>query len=457
MVEAGLHAVNERPWNDANETMVLRYTRRPHREFALREINPGVAPTGARLLAAVFLPFAAGYYCSFLFRNVNSVVFPELTQAFSLSPGMLGLLTSAYFVTFAGAQLPLGMLMDRYGPRRVNAAMLLVAAIGAWVFSQASGLPGLLFGRALIGMGVAVCLMSSMTAFIIWFPRERTATLFGWMLLVGSCGALSATKPVELLLRVMDWRSVFLLLSMLAVCASAVIFALVPEKLAPKTGTATGTTMGEQFAVIGSIFRSRGFWSISFAATFVQGIAIGLLGLWAGPWMRDVAGLDRAGMADYLLIVAAAFGVGGVLCGMLSDRLARRGISPVLTYFAGCVACTAAMLPIAMGYNSGAIVFWALFLGFSAFGSLAYPLLATRFPAEMTGRVVTALNLVMFSLAFVVQFGVGAIINLWPVVEGRYAAEGYRASFALCWVLQVISVAWLWYAERGAMRRNIQN
>ena len=401
-----------------------------------------------RLLAAVFLPFAAGYYCSFLFRNVNSVVFPELTQQFGLSPGMLGLLTSAYFITFAGAQLPLGMLMDRYGPRRVNAAMLLVASAGAVVFSQASGLPGLLLGRTLIGLGVAVCLMSSMTAFVIWFPRERTATLFGWMLFVGSCGALSATKPVEMLLRVTDWRSVFLLFSVLAVIASGLIFLLVPEKPAAKSHS----NLREQFAVMGSIFRSRGFWSIAFAAAFVQGVAIGLLGLWAGPWMRDVAGLDRAGMATNLLFAAGAFGVGGAVCGTLTDRLAKRGVPSVLTYFVGCVVCTLCMLPIVLGYQTGAVLFWSLFLGFSAFGSLCYPLLATRFPVEITGRVVTAVNLVTFALAFVVQFGVGAIINLWPVVEGHYAIEGYRVSFALCWGLQVVSVVWLWYAERGAMK-----
>ena len=78
-------------------------------------------------------------------------------------------------------------------------------------------------------------------------------------------------------------------------------------------------------------------------------------------------------------------------------------------------------------------------------------LLAARFSADSTGRVVTAVNLVTFSLAFVVRFGVGAIINLWPVIDGRYASEGYRAAFALCWVLQFISVVWLGYRERAAM------
>jgi MFS family permease len=403
------------------------------------------------LLALVFLPFALGYFCSFLFRNVNSVVFPELTREFGLSPGTLGLLTSAYFVTFSLAQLPLGVLMDRYGPRRVNATMLLVAAAGALVFSFAHSLPWLIAGRALIGMGVAVCLMASMTAFVLWFPRERTATLFGWMLFVGSCGALTATKPVELLMRVMPWRSLFWLLAAMAICAGAAIFLFVPERPAASDGRQR-ETLRAQIAVIGTVFRSRDFWSIGLAAAFVQGVAIGLLGLWAGPWLRDVAGFARADMADRLLIAAAAFGVGGVACGTLSDRLARRGVPPTLTYFAGCVACTLAMLPIVLGWRGGATLCWALFVGFCAFGSLSYPLLASRFPTEITGRVVTALNLVTFSTAFATQFGVGAIINLWPVSDGRYALEGYRVSFALFWVLQVAAVMWLALNERAAMR-----
>ena len=406
------------------------------------------APAGTRLLALVFLPFAAAYFVSFLFRNVNSVVFPELTSEFGLTPGALGLLTSAYFLTFGGAQLPLGILMDRYGPRRVNATMLLVAAAGAVVFAFATGLSGLAFGRALIGLGVAVCLMASMTAFVLWFPLERMSTLVGWMLMVGASGALAATKPVELALRVIDWRTLFVVLAAYAVCASLAIFFLVPEKAA----SSQRITLRSQIAEVGTILRARGFWSIGLAAAFVQGVAISLLGLWAGPWMRDVAGLDRAALAQDLLFAAGAFGVGAVLSGSLSDRLAQRSVPPLLTYFAGCLACSIAMIPIVLGYGPASLPAWMFFMGFAASGALAYALLAGRFPKEMAGRVVTALNMVTFLLAFAVQFGVGAIIDLWPVVEGRYAPEGYRAAFALFWLLQVAAVAWLGYAERSGLR-----
>ena len=411
---------------------------------------PAAVPTGPRLLAIVFLPFAAGYYVSFLFRNVNSVVFPELTQAFGLTAGSLGFLTSAYFLTFAGAQLPLGVLMDRYGPRRVNATMLLVAAFGAIVFASAEGLPVLVLGRALIGLGVAVCLMSSMTAFVLWFPLERMATLVGWMLLVGALGALSATKPVELALRVIDWRTLFLVLAVYAVCASAAIFLVVPEKPAAQPQG----SLRRQVAAVWTILRNRGFWSIGLAAALVQGVAIGLLGLWAGPWMRDVAGLERADMARDLLFASAAFGVGGVLCGVLSDRLAQRGVPPLATYLGGCAACSVAMIPIVLGCGSASLLLWIVFVGLSPFGTLSYALLAPRFPREMTGRVVTALNMVTFLLAFAVQFGVGAIIDLWPVVDDRFAPDGYRVAFGMCWLLQVASVAWLAHAERSNLRRS---
>jgi hypothetical protein len=175
--------------------------------------------------------------------------------------------------------------------------------------------------------------------------------------------------------------------------------------------------------------------------------------LWAGPWLRDIAGLDRAALAQELLYAAGAFGVGGVVCGTLSDAFARRGLRPLVTYLAGCIACTVALIPIALGYGAASAAAWIAYMALSPSGTLCYPLLAARFPREMTGRVLTALNMFTFLLAFAVQYGVGAIIGLWPVTDGHYAREGYRAAFGLFWILQAASVAWLAWAERGALSR----
>jgi MFS family permease len=162
--------------------------------------------TVATLLPRVFLPFAAGYFLSFLYRAVNAVIAPELLRDLSLDPGSLGLLTATYFIAFASFQLPLGVLLDRYGPRRVEALLLLFAAAGAFCFARAHSLPLLIAGRALIGFGVSACLMAA-----------------------GGLGALAAASPVQALLAWTDWRGIFLGLALVTLAVAALLFLVVPR------------------------------------------------------------------------------------------------------------------------------------------------------------------------------------------------------------------------------------
>ena len=157
----------------------------------------------------IYFAFAAGYLLSYLFRTVNAVISPELSRDLSLNPSSLGLLTSAYFLAFGAAQLPVGMLLDRYGPRRVEPVLLSIAALGALLFAYAESLAGLAFARAVIGLGVCACLMAPLKAIATWFPRERQASLSGWMMVAGGLGALAATTPLEMALRVAHWRTIF--------------------------------------------------------------------------------------------------------------------------------------------------------------------------------------------------------------------------------------------------------
>ncbi|UUZ50745.1 MFS transporter [Massilia sp. B-10] len=150
----------------------------------------------------VFLCFAFGYLLSYALRSINAVIAPSLLTELDLSNADLGLLSSAYFIAFGCMQLPLGIWLDKFGPRRTESALLLVAACGALVFATSSTLTGLWIGRALIGIGVSACLMAALKGYRLWFPMAQQGQLASWMLVAGTSGALSATVPVTLLLPV---------------------------------------------------------------------------------------------------------------------------------------------------------------------------------------------------------------------------------------------------------------
>ena len=192
--------------------------------------NSHTEHSALRLMAVVFLPFAAGYYLSYLFRTVNAQLSGRLISEFSLDAGQLGLLTSAYFLTATVAQLPVGIALDRFGPRLVQIVSLLVAAAGALLFAMARDYLPLFLGRALIGLGVASALMSGLKAIVLWFPKERVASLNGVFIAVGAAGALTASAPTEWALGFMSWRELFLGLAGLTASASLLIFIVVPRR-----------------------------------------------------------------------------------------------------------------------------------------------------------------------------------------------------------------------------------
>jgi predicted MFS family arabinose efflux permease len=390
-----------------------------------------------RLLGRVFLPFACGYYVSYFFRTVNAVISPDLVRDVGLDANQLGLLTSAYFVAFALAQLPLGVLLDRFGPRRINAALLTVAAAGALVFSASSSLAGLAVGRALIGFGVSGCLMSSIKAFTLWFPMNRLATLNGALLAAGGLGALSASVPVEALLAHTTWRGVFDGLAALTLFVAVLVFLVVPER----AESATPEPLRQAVAGVIGIYRDGGFWRIAGTITAVQGTFMALQGLWAAPWLRDVAGFDRAAVAEVLLAMAIATTLGFAASGAIADHLARRGIAPLTVLKAGATLNSLLTLMLALGVKTAAVPVWIALALVAPASALAHALLTHRFGRALAGRANTAANLLVFVGAFSAQWGIGAIVNLWPAVDGRYPAVAYGAGFGTFVALQLVALA----------------
>jgi len=389
----------------------------------------------AKLIAVVFIPFASGFFISILLRYVNAVIARDLAADFALLPSELGLLTSAYFLAFAAFQIPLGVLLDRYGPRRVLSALLLIAGAGGLLFGLADGVAALALGRALLGLGVSGCLMGSIKAFTLWFPLSRLATLNGWILAVGALGAMAATAPVEAFAGAAGWRAVFFVLAASCATVAALIYFVVPERDLP----GTGETWSRQFAEIGTILSNLYFWRIALVLVVVHGGYQALQGLWLAPWLGDIPGQSRPEVARTLLAGSLAYGVGSIVFGTIADRMAAR-----LTVFkVGMALAVGAFFLLAAGVRAGAMATVMLY-GFGACAAaLPYAILSQHFPRSLTGRVITASNIFMFLASFAFQWGIGVMLRFWSADGGRYPAEGYAVAFGVLGMLQLAALLWL--------------
>jgi len=383
----------------------------------------------------VFEPFAAGYYFSYLLRNVNAVIAPDLSRDLGLSAADLGLLTSAYLLAFGAFQLPLGLLLDRYGPRRVEAALLVVAALGCCVFALAPGAAGLVFGRGLIGLGVSSCLMASFKAFSQWFPRQRQASLNAAVMAAGGLGALTATVPLSWALLSVGWRGVFLGLAACVLLIAGGILTT-PEQRLDRQGERLST----QLRTLAEIFGSRVFWRFAPQAAMLVGGFMAIQGLWAVPLLINVNGETQAGAAFHLLLTSGAMLIGFVTIATLVTPLQRRGISLQTILAVGTGLGLADLAAIVAGVGDSHVLWFGLGL-FFAVGNLAYALLSSHFPLALAGRVNTALNLLTFAGAFVLQWGFGVLVD-HLAATGMPLHQAYQWTLGLLLCLQLTSFAW---------------
>jgi MFS family permease len=390
-----------------------------------------------RLIACVFLPFAAGFYLSYLFRNINAVIAGPLTAELGLDAGQFGLLTSIYFLTFAAAQLPVGILLDRYGPRRVQSSLFVVAACGAALFALSESFLPLVLSRALIGLGVAAALAAGLKAIVLWFPKERLPLANGWMIMLGALGAVTATTPVEAVLASIGWRELFLFLAAITAACALTIYLVVPDAPSAEPAVNKETVPG-----LRAVFTDRRFWRLAPLSATSIGTAWALQGLWAAAWFTDVERFDRVALVRHLLVMAVALCLGALLIGWAADRLRTRGIS--LRTLLGSLAALfiAAQLALIFRCFSSSYVLWAMIAAFGSGTVLSFAILAEYFPKELTGRANAALNVFHMGGAFALQCLTGFVIQAWAKDHGHYPEVAYQAAFAINLLLQIIALVW---------------
>ncbi len=395
----------------------------------------------ARVAVWVFLSFAFAYFFSALVRGVTATLAPHFTTELGLNAGDLGLLAGAYFLGFASTQLPLGSALDRFGPRRVLVVFLGAAVLGCVGFAMARNFVGLTLARALIGVGVSACLMAPLTTFRRRFTAVAQMRANSWMLMAGSSGMVASTLPVQWLLPLTGWRGLFWAIAGLIALAMLAIFWAVPPD-APQR-PAGGPPCSAGYAKVWSHPTFLRFAPMGF---FHYGGLIAVQSLWAGPWLVQVCGGSPALAAQGLFLINVAMLLNFMAWGAVVPRLFARGWSaPRLIACAAPVSLVALALAVLLGTDATAWV-WVVFCAGSSVVALSQPAVGQAFPAALAGRALSAYNLVVFLGVFVVQWGIGLVIDLlranaWGTVSA------YRAAFAL--LAGCCTLAYVWFLSRA--------
>lgn len=380
--------------------------------------------------------FTAAYFLSYFYRSANAIIAPDLTREIGLSAGELGLMTSLFFAAFALVQLPLGYALDRWGPRWVTPLLMGVALVGSLIFAAASTFTSLALGRALIGAGMGGVLMGALKAFSQWFPPQRFATAASLLIGIGSLGALAASTPLALLQQSTGWRSAFWI-GTLAIGLSALAIVVWTRNTPAGEAWPVRTESGGGGS---SVYTSLHFWRIAPLVFFCNGTLLAFQGLWAGPYLFDVLHLDKVTGGNVLLVLSLGVTAGYLTSGWIADRW---GLAKVVVLGSGLfilgqfVLVLRPSLPIVSGTF--------LLMGF--FGGFGIMLLAQPrqvFPSQILGRALTAVNLFAISGTFVIQWGMGLIINTFtPLTGGQYPPQAHSA--ALAFSASGMLLALIWY------------
>ncbi len=398
-----------------------------------------------RLIFLALFPFACGYFSSQLLRAVNAVIAPELVKDFNIGPAELGFLTSAYLLTFSLFQLPLGVLLDRYGARRVQTVLLLIAASGCLAFAAATNFPGLVAARAVIGLGFSAGLMSSYKSSSQWVPIERRSLANASIMSMGALGLVVSTEPTAWLVAGLGWRSAFLCFAVFIASAACFIFCAVPEKPV----TVKSAALSQQWQEMWQILKLPLFWRVAPMLGITAGLPIAYQTLWAGPWFRDVAGQNPTEVARSLFWVAMAFMVGSIAMGVLADRLQKRGIGPMLTLNGLLICHTAAQFLLVFTNPQWAFVGWLVLAAIGQAAILSFPWFASEVGENLSGRSNAAINFAMFITAFAAQYMVGYIISLFTPTASGYNPASYAWAFGVFLLLQILAMTWYFFSMRN--------
>ena len=402
-------------------------------------MEKNILPTKKAVL--IFFVFACGYFISALLRAITATLSPLLTLEFNLTAGNLGLLAGGYFLGFACMQIPLGYLLDRHGPKKIVSSFLLIAIIGTSAFALAQSFSGLLISRILIGVGVSACLMGPLTGYRIWFADEYQQRANAWMLMVLSMGFVFSTLPVQILLPIIGWRWIFGLIAILILLVIFLTFFFIPR-------WKTENNNQESAGSLSDVWKNNFFRSTIPLGLFNYGGIVAVQTLWAGPWMVRVAGYTPLESATGLFWINVTMLFAFFAFGYILPKITKLGIESMKLMKLGLpISYLSLLVIIILGENAGALHF-TIYILTSIFLTLTQPAVALSFPTSLAGKSLTSFNLLIFVGTFVMQWGIGLIIDFCQFL-GREEVQSFKISFTVYLIICILSYLYFIFKNKN--------
>jgi len=385
----------------------------------------------------VFSTLSSVFCFSMFYRVTNAVIAPDLIRDLSLNAEKLGMLSSAFFYSFALFQIPMGVLLDKIGPRIVITFFSLIGASGAFIFGFADSFATAFAGRTLLGIGMASVLMGSLKVFVIEFPARRFAILSGTIIGIGTLGNILATSPLAYLNATIGWRQTLIYAGGINAVLSILVFWVLKGNAGntqqddlPHSVPDKKTGIVESFRLVVS---NLSFWQIGALAFFRYGTFVALQGLWLGPYFMDIKGLTQMKTGSVLMMLSIGMIVGSPIAGYLADRVFQSKKSVILTgliLYAFCLVPLTGIFDIDSPFIFSVLLF--LIGVFSSFGMLLYAHIKGLFPLSMSATAIAGVNFFVVSGgAFFMQV-MGNTIEAFAQTGHSYPAQAYHAAFSIC-------------------------
>ena len=365
------------------------------------------------------------------YRVSSAVIAPDLIQTFRLNAESLGVLGGAFFYSFALMQIPMGVLLDRIGPRYVMTFFGLVGALGAFVFASSTTFSFAITGRILMGMGMASVLMGSFKVFVLRFPSNKFSTFSGALIAIGTLGSILATSPLAWLSMNIGWRFTFFIAGIITIIFALFIFWVLKDQTDQKEVSADITANGDHKTSIKTLVRivlgSLSFWQIAMFAFFRYGTFVALQGLWLGTYLIDVKGFSPVRAGNILMMLS-------------------------IVLYALCLLPLTGIVEIDNPVLLGAL--FSLIGFFNSPGTLAYTHVKELYPIHISGTVIAAANFFVMAGGAVLTPALGIIIETITPKGQLYTPAAYHSAFLVCFLGTAASLVFYGFSKSSTSQKD---